>query len=139
MRTDLQGMINNALERGEKLEEVIKTLISAGYPEDEIREASKGFNAKSSAEENATTSNPQASPKVTQGMPILEKPSPPKLKKSFSFFKSKNKANTKSIELKTKKQKISIWAIILFIILIFLIGFFVFSLIFRDQIIAFLK
>ena len=43
MRDDIEGGIKNALERGYSLEQAVRSFINAGYKESEIREAASIF------------------------------------------------------------------------------------------------
>ena len=122
MREDIQGGLRNAMERGASLEQAIKSFLSAGYAESEVREAAKIFatptlGVVNSAETTAFFNNAQK-----QVQPIQQ------------MQQGQVHGTLTSGESGTNKM-----IIILVVILIILVGVFIASLIFKDQIASALK
>lgn len=79
MRADIQGMIKNALERGENLERIVASLISAGYPQQEVIQTAQQFGqgalSTTQSQQPAQSQTPQKlTPKQNQ---LLQKKSQP--------------------------------------------------------------
>ncbi len=128
MREDIYGGLKNALEKGVNLEKAVRSFISAGYNESEVREAA---NVLSSGQfvSSQTSGNERSWPlqKEDQNMRIPENLSPA----------------TRAMAMPSKKEinrvrggvdyTLIILGTILFLLVIFLIS----SLLFKDQIISF--
>ncbi len=84
MRDDIIGGLKNAIERGESIENAIQSFISAGYPENEVRQAARGLTVDSALSDAGQSSKPvdnvPAAPKSPEtGIGQIQKLPKPKL------------------------------------------------------------
>ncbi len=134
MREDIQGGLRNAMERGDSLEKAIKSFVSAGYSEAEVRDAAKIFTTPAlgvvGSEESIAISNSQ---KQVQPLPA-KPPVQPQPQQQAQPIKSAQVHSALSGVSGTNKT-----VIILVAVLIVLVGIFIVSLVFKDQIADALK
>lgn len=82
MREDLVGGLKNALERGVALEAAIRSFVSAGYKEADVREAARDLDTGSvyleQAASSPTSPTTRALPVIPQALPQrpIQKPMP---------------------------------------------------------------
>ncbi len=122
VREDIVAGLKNAVERGEGIETAKQSFISAGYPREEVEEASNLIQSGSALIIGRGENFPplkiqqQVQPAETQQteMPKEEKPLPNKLKRNFKI-------------------------ILLVIILLFLVGILMATILFKNEIISFLS
>ena len=141
MREDIQGGLRNAMERGASLEQAIKSFLSAGYAESEVREAAKIFatptlGVVNSAETTAFFNNAQK-----QVQPLPAKPpvqTPVTIQKQVQPIQQMQQGQVHGT-LTSGEPGTNKMIIILVVILIILVGVFIASLIFKDQIASALK
>lgn len=120
MRDDIYGGLKNALERGASIEQAIRSLINAGYNDIDVRNTARYLTTGAM---DTTTPNIQKTPQ----MPSLSQ-------KKFRPLAGQQIKFRQGVRTKEGKGKI----IALVIILLFLIGVLVLTLIFRDSIVQFL-
>jgi hypothetical protein len=117
MREDIAGGLRNALERGENLENAVRTFINAGYSEKEVRDAAEY------AVSGTLASLTHVSPKeIRTKKPVI---------KQLVTKKPQNKASSKN------KSPLGLKVFILGGALLILAGILVSTLFFREQILAF--
>ncbi len=117
MREDIAGGLKNALDKGENLENAIKSFINAGYLEKEVRDASRY---------------------VSQGtLESLQKIKSLKIKPEKPLIKKLEKPRTSKRGKSRKKTKISGKIIFLSGSLLILIGILTISIIFRAKLLEF--
>lgn len=126
MRDDIAGGIRNALEHGATLEQAAKSFISAGYPEREVREATRTFEGGTATAVLTTISSMAKTPE-------LKKQSQP-----TSIRNPQISAARTSFEVQRPRQRPSLLIIVLMLILLLSVAGFIFSLLFKKEIAAFL-
>ena len=117
MREDIAGGLRNALERGETMEQAVRTFINAGYLEKEVRDAL----------EYASSGTLESLTNVSSSTSINKKPSIKKLE---------NKKPQEKIKTK-RKSFLGLKIFILGGALLILIGILFSTVYFREQILSF--
>ena len=127
MNEEIAAGIRNALDRGKKLSEVVQSFIDAGYSEKEVREAAQGF--------EETPATPQV-PQIPAQKPLPLKPvrslpptAPPIMQKTIGYQPK---------PMPTKKSDSFLTWFLIVILVLLLIGFGL-SIIFKDQVVVFLR
>ena len=76
MREDIRGGLRNALERGENLEQAVRSFINAGYPESEVRQTAQEMTSGAQPQPTNTLNNQKIksnSPQISQQKPKIKK------------------------------------------------------------------
>ncbi len=156
MREDLLGALKNALERGESLEKAIRTLISAGYAEADVRTAAADIQNTMLLNQEVSASAPPA-PKKTFIAQLFSKssphPAPQPLLRSAETSSTNAPLLTKkqplpaqnlikrntltSFEVHTPKDNTTGWIITFTVILFLSVLALVLSILFKDQLLRF--
>ena len=128
MREDIYGVLKNALERGDTIEEAIQSLVNSGYNDIEVREAAKGLTS------GAMTTIDQVAPMNSTefSKPAFQRPEAHKQLKTLGNPQATVGQITRRRRSGTGK------IILLIIVLLFLVGALVATIIFRDSIVNFL-
>lgn len=135
MRSDLIGIIRNAMAKGEPIESISKSLTNSGYNQDEVNEAVESINS-------GVLQNTQ-SYQIPPSMQIQRKQTPTPTRALTPNSNQRpiprnplpsQKQN--SVNLNQKKSG-SMKTIILFGILLILIGILTLTILFRDKILSF--
>ncbi len=118
MRDDLIGGLKNALERGVPIENAIRSLVSAGYREAEVRDAALTLDS-SVFPVNSAQNNLKAGEKMPEDKSLARKPA---------------QLNQSSNILLKRRKSPNILIILLLIILLLSVAAFLASLFFRERI-----
>jgi len=130
MRDDIYGGLKNAIERGISLDQAVRSFINAGYSESEVREAAKAF-----APPTLSVTNP---PGIQRPMTQARPPQQPQLQpQTQSPVQQMPQTQVASLNPPAKKSNTTV--ILLIAVLIILVGVFIASLLFRNQIASVLK
>jgi len=128
MKEEIIAGLRNAIERGQSIDKAAQTFINAGYNSNEVREAVESF---SGASYILFGGNKQL-PSIPKQMPQ------PNLQKSESA--GGIIASPSQNRLPEKKKGTGIWiVIVLAIVLVLLLGFLLASILFKEQILNFIK
>ena len=130
MRDDIKGGIKNALDRGETLEQAIRSFVNAGYNELEVKEAAEEFGGGAISMISPQVQAPSQKPQITQPQPVQPPGQIP--------VRAQATTQAQPLAIKTKKKGFSLKIIILIMILLILFGVLVGIIFFRGQIINFL-
>ena len=134
MRDDIYGGLKNAIERGATLDQAVRSFINAGYSESEVREAAKSFMPPVLSVTNPsttpnTTNSIQKRPMPIQARPPQQQQSPPAQPNPQMQFAT----------ISPPPEKSNKTIIILVAVLTLLVGVFVTSLLFRNEIASVIK
>jgi hypothetical protein len=117
MREDIVGGLKNALDKGENLEQAVRTFVNAGYPEREVREAARY---------------------ATSGiLSSLEKVKSPEIKKNKPTIKKLENQRIIKKQKTKHESKIGVKIILLGATFLILTGILISSIFFREQILSF--
>lgn len=140
MRQDIYGGLRNALEHGATLEQAVRSFISAGYVELEVREAARALEqgVLPSTQQNVTYKPQPAQPiapaiKTMPTMPV--KPSQPVTLPQ----QARPLQQATQFEVKKPSRKPDMIVIVLSVVLLLSLVAFVVSLLFRQEIAQFLS
>jgi len=131
---DIFGGLKNALEKGEDLEKAVRSFITAGYPETEVRQAAQALSTGAPIKPHSNT-NPKQS---KTAWPVQKKQG---IQQTQQFqqptIQGQNQNQTFQQPMQKPKRKID-WKLIilgsgLFILIIILLA----SVLFKDQITSF--
>lgn len=135
MRDDILGGLKNALERGSSLEDAIRSFINAGYPEAEVREAAQAIQPTGTT----MTALPQVPKKTLIPLTIAHRPpiQPINPIKTLSVEPIQQKP---LIQQPFKPKRKTPWLLIALIsVLVILLAVLGVSILFREQIVLFLR
>lgn len=143
MRDDIVGGLRNALDKGATLEEAMRSFINAGYTEAEVREAATAVQPSGLA----VTAVPQVQKKSM--IPLLNvsspansplKPLPANEQIRQPTYQKPQQLPQTNVQLQNKPKRPLPWlAISLVSILLILVVTLIFSIIYQDQIILYIK
>ncbi len=151
MKEEIIAGIQNAIERGESLENAVQSFINAGYNSQEVREAAQSFTMGASTFLNSSPDHGKTFPIITESNRSSSQPSNPgnntddREEKAANQLKaSPNAAPTSSpVQAQAKKGPSSTkrtWLIIFLVIWLILLGGALVSIwLFKDQLLALLK
>jgi len=128
MRKDIYGGLKNALERGENLEQAVRSFINAGYPESEVRQTAQTLSSGTQISQQPFAKKKQLPPlpkNQLQGQTVQTPKAPPQTSQIQRTVK-------KQIRRKTDWRLI-ILGIVLFFLVLILVG----SIFLKNQIIDF--
>lgn len=152
MRDDLYGALKNALERGASMEQSIRSLVGAGYPETEVRDTAR---AMQSGSVMAAATKPLNPPRQSSFVSRLFTGSPPKVQptplptqrplasapnpfitKQQPIPARKSPDTLTSFEVRTPRDKTTAWVIVFSVLLLLSVLALVASILFKDQLMS---
>ncbi len=136
MREDIYAGLKNAVERGVPLEKAIQSFMSAGYREQEVREAARAFSSSQSVIQSPSKTQVAFTPvQMSQtDKPIPFTPIMPQQPSQSQQFQQPRPLNPVSFQVPPSKSGSNWLVFILGMILVFSLAAFVASLFFKQQI-----
>lgn len=134
MREDIRGGLRNALDRGESLEEAVRSFVQAGYKESEVRAEAEFLGGAMSMTQGAPVA------KEFQNVPSVSFNQFPPQQLGVPSANTSNKlASFQQYKIESPPKKRDLGLILLLGALVLLIGVLIVSLVFRERIINFLS